>query len=96
MQETRERRETAVEPAREPARRWRNWWLSPRSRGVTLHAKCSDCGADLAPIPANTPTPDHCMIYPSRDVAETAAIRWVMHPKQAATYLGAFPEGERP
>lgn len=72
-----------VEPTKEPAKRWWNWWEMP--------CDCVFNGADAA-------KGDICPgsgVYPSKDLAETAALEG-MREASAPVYLGAFPEGERP
>lgn len=79
--------ELKQEAAREPAKRWRNWWRA--------HTDAIDFRLGALP-----PTPRKIgdvwaghRLFPSRDTAETAAQRCG---QLFFTYLGAFPEGERP
>lgn len=77
--------------ATKPAQRWWNWWFS--------HGDDSNGGVwrdGDATNPACDPT-----AYPSRDAAETVANDQLerMRLDQGPfllTYLGAFPDGERP
>ena len=80
--------QTEREVAREPAKRWRNWWRAH----VHTSTQCIHCGAWRQFNPGDTYA-QHCRAHPSKDVAESvAASLW--HPRR--TYLGAYPEGERP
>jgi hypothetical protein len=82
--------ELAREPVKEPAKRWFNWWFS-HGQSDNGPWRCGDQSN-----PQHDPTP-----YPSKDAAETVANAqfekmrvdqgpWLL------TYLGAYPEGERP
>jgi len=90
---------TEREEAREPAKRWRNWWRFNISAlsfdGGTVYERGKSYAGPMA--------------FPSREVAEQRALdklarssvtrrrtgrkeRFAEH----VEYLGAFPEGERP
>lgn len=79
-----ERQETQ-EPTKGPAKRWRNWWRV-NVPAIDQHGEKNNPG-DVVCGPA----------YPSRDVAESIAVKWLkLNPPHVADWLGAFPEGERP
>lgn len=80
-----------VEQSTAPPKRWFNWWFSHNTDGAPW-----DDGDTTNPV--NDPTP-----YPSKDVAEAIADRqWdkcLKNPNahvDGLTYMGAWPEGERP
>lgn len=85
-----------LDGAREPAKRWVNWYRAledcnnccgPGTRAGTVYADvCAPCGHDP---------------YPSKDIAESEALRdeaedLAAYGRLINQYLGAFPVGERP
>jgi hypothetical protein len=82
-----------AETAKEPPKRWRNWW-----RALTFN-HCANCGS---PAEAGEIHVDCCTrAYPSKDLAETNAVRAVAYQMENSgraldEHLGAFPDGERP
>jgi hypothetical protein len=85
-------RDLKSETVKEPAKQWRNW---ARAGQDGFHARCSLCGAVSYYAPGEL-LPAHCRTHPSKDTAETYAAETMRGWRQAAEYLGAFPEGERP
>ncbi len=84
--------ELVREVAKEPPKRWRNWW----------HAPCDGVGecvftGKLTAWRAGEAYPGF-RVYPSRDAAETSAKEIVSgrYGGPIANYIGAYPEGERP
>lgn len=79
------------ETAKEPPKKWRNWWCS----AVSFY--CSTCGTYWD---AGVDFPDCCRgPFPSLDLAETDAERIIADIHDGMDregYLGAYPEGERP
>lgn len=75
-------RDLKTERATEPPKRWRNWFDSLTGRWSS--------GA-TGPQPGSK-------LWPSKDLAETAAAGWEMHSnwRGKVKYLGAFPDGEAP
>lgn len=53
-----------------PPSRWKNRW---RMKAAYVRLKCTQCGADEAHLFGVTFLTPHCMIWPTRDVAETMA-----------------------
>lgn len=82
--------ELVREVAKEPSKRWRNWWLTH----VPATLVCRVCGAKDGVEPG-TIYDSHCRTYPSQDAAETHAAE-IAEPDEERLYIGAFPEGERP
>lgn len=88
--------ELVRETAKEPAKRWRNWWrLYPPA-----WAMCDTCFAmHNTPSIAVFDYNGCCEVWPSKDIAESRADR-VEYTEgcepHMVEYLGAFPEGERP
>lgn len=81
-----------TERVSEPPKRWRNWWFS---HGAGDEGPWRE-GCDDQSNPQADPT-----IYPSKDAAEAVADHQVEQMGAAQgpsllTYLGAYPEGERP
>lgn len=79
------------EAMKEPAKRWVNWW---RIDGPVTWADGHTKGAGDHQSPR---------VYPSKDMAETFAMRWLaQHEHKVAAqganvwHLGAYPEGEAP
>lgn len=79
----------AREPVKEPAKRWRNWWVAKNPN----HFYCVHCGSCRF-ADRGEQFSDHCAIYPSKDIAESDAAKWL--DAEVEEYLGAYPEGERP
>lgn len=84
-------RDLAREPVKEPAKRWRNWWVAT----TTTTGRCSACGFVSRPKLPGEVYSAHCA-WPSKDVAESRAEFAINTRKTRAKYLGAYPEGERP
>lgn len=79
---------------REPAKRWRNWWLYPTGQRF----------ADNSFARPGVPNAGE-ILWPSREVAEQKALDSIKQHEAEAhryritsvrIYLGALPEGERP
>ena len=75
------------ETLREPSKRWLNWW------DYEVRTRCRHCGLPRGPGLAPT-----CAVFPSKDTAESRAALTVERngPLAGWTYVGAYPEGERP
>lgn len=82
---------TEREPAKEPPRRWRNWWRAD----AAWRKRCVVCG-HVEPVAAGRIYSAHCSTHPSKDIAETVAARLYTNPRYGRTYLGAFPDEEQP
>lgn len=78
----------AREPVKEPAKRWFNWWRANEplicigARGTKLALRKGD---EIEEGP-----------FASKDIAESAAERAEHEKPSAVSYMGAYPEGERP
>lgn len=77
---------TEREPVKEPARGWRNWWRCERD-GARIRMR----GGQVRNLNAGYVW--RGKLYPSRDIAETVAAE---NKAVCVTWLGAYPEGERP
>jgi hypothetical protein len=76
------------EIAKEPAKRWRNWF---RASILPCLMPCADCGRNGWFEIGETFT-ICCVTWPSKDTAET----WAHEHNRFSQYLGAYPDGERP
>lgn len=77
----------AQEPMKKPAKAWRNWWVALKKS----HAD-GQWRNPGEPYPAP-------YVWPSKEIAEqkAATCQAATSPNWGPyTYLGAFPEGERP
>lgn len=80
----------AKEPVKEPAKRWRNWWRTSK----LIISVCPDCKAGRMLGPGED-FPSHCITYTSKVSAEIGTKR-ERDGRPHMTWLGAYPEGERP
>jgi len=83
------------EVAKEPPKRWRNWWR------IRVWVVCRDCGHDF--WPGSQVDCDCEPAHPSYDVAMTRAAEQTSVSSallsgycDAPEHIGAFPEGEQP
>lgn len=95
---------TEREKAREPAKRWRNWWRANiRQFSLVLDANGRETGEEQLREAGE----EWCSvaIFQSKDEAERRALEIQLDAADEATafdcaplltYLGAFSEGERP
>jgi len=76
----------------EPAKRWRNWWKAPPDASFVL---CQVCDKRES-LNGKRIFKDHCAVFPSKDLAETAAYETLNTPPPEGftpgIYLGARPE----
>jgi len=76
---------TETNKATQPPKRWRNRWRA----GAVCLCVCIKCGEESIFLRGEI-IENHCLTYPSKDVAETEAQREEFG-RGSDVYLGAFP-----
>lgn len=77
-------REEDVRPSRAPARHWRNIWLAM----LELDLRCHLCGT-AQHVADGGRFRTHCLTYPSRELAEQAAVEALAKsPQTPIRYVG--------
>lgn len=84
------RADVAPDKKLQPPARWRNWW---RIKLLDCMLVCEKCG-DKKRTTAGEVVMACCLSFPSQEVAEIAASRFI--PNLLADFVGAYREGERP